>query len=65
MKTCEDCGERVYSLGCTYCNELAYIAEQVELAEDDPPADIVKHQIQRRRQAIRAFLGTVDDVVKP
>lgn len=28
MKTCPDCGERVYSLGCVNCNEAAYIEEQ-------------------------------------
>lgn len=33
MKTCPDCGERVYSLGCTNCNEVAYIDEQVRLTE--------------------------------
>lgn len=33
MKTCPDCGERVYSLGCTNCNEQVYIDEQVMLTE--------------------------------
>ena len=33
MKTCEDCGSRVYNLGCVNCNEEAYIAEQVRLDE--------------------------------
>jgi len=28
MKTCENCGSRVYSLGCTWCNEEAYIEQQ-------------------------------------
>lgn len=42
MKTCPDCGERVYSLGCTNCNEAAYMeeAEQREeqrIAERDGP----------------------------
>lgn len=31
MKTCPDCGERVYNLGCVNCNEAAYIQEQIEL----------------------------------
>lgn len=35
MKTCENCGERVYKLGCVNCNEAAYIADQVELDEWD------------------------------
>ena len=40
MNTCPDCGERVYGLGCTNCNEAAYIEEQIALTdsygEDDP-----------------------------
>lgn len=28
-----DCGERVYSLGCVWCNEEAYIAEQDRLTD--------------------------------
>lgn len=28
MRTCPDCGSRVYTAGCVYCNEAAYIAEQ-------------------------------------
>lgn len=33
MKTCPDCGSRVYDLGCVNCNELAYIEEQEMLTE--------------------------------
>lgn len=33
MKTCPDCGERVYNLGCVNCNKDAYIAEQEMLTE--------------------------------
>lgn len=25
MKTCENCGERVYGLGCVNCDEQAYM----------------------------------------
>lgn len=28
MKTCPDCGQPVYDLGCTWCNESAYIEQQ-------------------------------------
>ena len=28
MKTCPDCGERVYSLGCVNCDEANYIEAQ-------------------------------------
>jgi hypothetical protein len=39
MKTCPDCGERVYNLGCTNCNEAAYIEEQAMLTDlQYPPA---------------------------
>ncbi len=37
MKTCPDCGERVYNLGCVNCNEAAYIEEQERLNALDPP----------------------------
>ena len=38
MKVCDNCGERVYSLGCVNCNEAAYmeaanVREQVRLDE--------------------------------
>lgn len=45
-KSCENCGEPVYGLGCTWCNEDAYIEEQeypTSLApEYDPPKAIRK-----------------------
>lgn len=28
MRTCPDCGGRVYNLGCVNCNEEDYIEEQ-------------------------------------
>lgn len=28
MKTCENCGSRVYALGCVNCDEVNYIEEQ-------------------------------------
>jgi hypothetical protein len=28
MKTCEDCGERVYKMGCVNCNDIDYINAQ-------------------------------------
>ena len=33
MKTCPDCGCRVYNLGCVNCNEEAYIEEQSVIDE--------------------------------
>jgi len=39
MKTCENCGERVYRLGCVNCDEPAYIEEQDRLTDEQyPPA---------------------------
>jgi hypothetical protein len=35
VKTCEDCGGRVYALGCVNCNEAAYIALQADDDDDD------------------------------
>ena len=40
FKTCEDCGSRMYSRGCTYCNEELYILDQyleqgMELPKED------------------------------
>ena len=37
MKTCPDCGERVYSLGCVNCDEAAYIEAQA--LEDQAAAE--------------------------
>ena len=31
MKTCPDCGSRVYNLGCVNCNESAYSEEMEAL----------------------------------
>lgn len=33
MTTCENCGCRVYKLGCVNCNEIAYIEEQDVLTD--------------------------------
>lgn len=54
MNTCPDCGERVYSLGCTNCNEAAYIDEQELLtaAYGEPPDAAVL--IARLREAMAA-----------
>lgn len=32
-KTCEDCGCRIYNLGCVNCNEIDYIHEQESIDE--------------------------------
>ena len=29
MKTCENCGSKMFNLGCIYCNEADYIEEQL------------------------------------
>lgn len=51
METCPDCGERVYSLGCTNCNEEAYIEEQEYLTEsygDDDDSGAASSRPQER-----------------
>lgn len=47
MRTCEDCGSRVYNLGCVNCNEEAYIAEQERLTN----LDIQEAEAIKRAQA--------------
>lgn len=37
MKTCPDCGCRVYEFGCVNCNEVAYIEWQTYLNNDSLP----------------------------
>jgi hypothetical protein len=50
MKTCPDCGERVYNLGCVNCNEAAYIEEQERLTElsDAPPRKLTREERLQR-----------------
>jgi predicted nucleic acid-binding Zn-ribbon protein len=38
-QTCPDCGERVYRLGCTNCNESAYIEAQEGYGDPLPMTD--------------------------
>lgn len=40
MKTCEDCGCRVYSGACVNCHEEVYIAEQYEDLGEAVPESI-------------------------
>lgn len=48
-RTCPDCGERVYNLGCVNCNEAAYIAEQ-EAFDAEAQADKEARQIYESQQ---------------
>lgn len=50
IKTCPNCGSRVYSLGCVYCDEDAYIAEQEHLTDiqyPETPADRIMKEPSR------------------
>lgn len=52
MKTCENCGGRVYSNGCVNCNEELYILDQyyeqnMELPDDD--TDFMKKVREQER----------------
>lgn len=49
MKTCPDCGERVYDLGCVNCNESAYIEQQEVF-------DHIRADEERRREGQRQTL---------
>jgi hypothetical protein len=54
MKTCPDCGERVYKLGCVNCNEAAYIEQQnmfVAQAEDEAKRAIKRERAEEIRWA--------------
>lgn len=47
MKTCPDCGSRVYNLGCVNCNEEAYIAEQERLTDMQIAEQPRYHEVTR------------------
>ena len=52
MNTCEDCGCRVYSNGCTNCHEELYILDQYhELDIPLPSADSDFMKSVRRKAA--------------
>lgn len=51
-ETCENCGCRVYNLGCVNCNEEAYIAEQDTLT-DGNSYTLTKVSINRRKRRLR------------
>lgn len=48
MKTCEDCGCRVYSLGCVNCDEDAYIEQQESF-------DAERERSERQGELIEMF----------
>jgi hypothetical protein len=50
-KTCPDCGERVYKLGCVNCNEEAYIAEQ----------EVLNYLEEAEREAAERYRNEPDD----
>lgn len=52
MTICENCGCRVYNLGCVNCNEVAYIEEQDYMTERDyvnMPDGTITHRDNVRR----------------
>jgi hypothetical protein len=50
MTTCENCGCRVYALGCVNCNEIAYIEQQ----EAETNRQIREQQLQDARHQEKA-----------
>jgi predicted ATP-dependent serine protease len=61
MKTCENCGERVYSGRCTNCHEELYILDQyIELNMDLPDKEsefMQKVEEQQKEIAKKASMG--------
>lgn len=47
-KTCENCGCRVYKLGCVNCDEVRYIAEQYEELGMPVPDSILKEIAEKK-----------------
>lgn len=54
MKVCENCGCRVYNLGCVNCDEMDYIEEQAWL--DTLPVEYAPPK------TIRTFAALVPDI---
>jgi len=50
-KTCENCGSRIFNLGCVSCNEEDYIGEQnmFEIEETERNEREVKREEQKRQ----------------
>jgi hypothetical protein len=58
MKTCEDCGCRVYSHGCVNCDEMEYISMQ----EDDIIIqETIAEILQQSAVMCFSFVGTLNE----
>jgi hypothetical protein len=57
MKTCENCGCRVYALGCVNCNEDAYIDQQerIDVERRQEQLDQAADRIHMRQSADARF----------
>ncbi len=49
-KHCENCGDRIYNLGCSNCSEVRYIEQQYHELEMDVPELIYKEA--RKKEAL-------------
>lgn len=47
MKTCEDCGSRVYGGHCTNCHEETFIAQQYRDLGEQVPTKILDKEIEQ------------------
>lgn len=53
MRTCEDCGSRVYSGYCVNCNEEHYIEEQYIELDMEVPKSIYEKSRKDDKEALK------------
>jgi hypothetical protein len=63
MKTCPECGGRVYSRGCVNCDEDAYITEQEALTDRYNSERPRYHEVIRHADGTQ-FVPTEDGYIQ-
>lgn len=46
MKTCPDCGCKVYNMRCTWCHEELYILDQYNELDMDVPSSFMREAME-------------------
>lgn len=64
MKTCEDCGSKIGTHGCTWCNEELYILDQyyeenMELPDED--SEFMKKAKEQQNKINQGITKTILD----